>query len=185
MYKKRARNIALNLWHSFLHLAHWQPTGDNLDAIKHIIFVCKGNICRSAFAEHYSKIFAHDLDLTVNSCGLDVSRKVCSPLEAVKAAEEFHVDLRENYAKGISACDVSDADLLVAMDFGLYRRLIKRFPEKKNNIVLLRSFAPWPEFLLCDIADPYGGDVQEFKYCFRTMKRALDVLHDRLRRARS
>lgn len=147
--------------------------------LRKIIFICKGNICRSAFAEFYLKTLKIDNELIIESCGLDVDQTNFSPPDAVQIAAELGINLNTNRSKNVSSLNIEKADLIVAMEFDHYKKLILSFPHIKDNIVLLRDFLPWPEFLQCNIADPYNEDLKEFRRCFKTMKRALDrlVLH--------
>jgi len=142
----------------------------------HIVFVCKGNVCRSSFAEYYFKSLSLQPYVKIESCGLDVDQSVPSPADASSAAEKFKVDLTGNRSKGLGAIDIERADLIVAMEYDHLKRLVQKFPHKKKQIVLLQDFAPWPEFLACNINDPYGCGLDEFKVCFTTMKHALDRL---------
>ena len=144
--------------------------------VRHIVFVCKGNVCRSSFAEYYFKTLSLQPYLKIESCGLDVDQSVCSPADACSAAAKFKVDLTENRSKGLGAIDLERADLIVAMEYNHFKRLVQKYPHKKNQIHLLRDFAPWPKSLPCNIHDPYGCSLDEFRACFTTMKQALDSL---------
>jgi len=148
--------------------------------VNHIIFVCKGNICRSSFAEFYLKSKKLGRDWIIESCGLDVDQGVNSPSNALSVAEEFGVDLSSNKSKSLSVTNIDNSDLIVAMEYVHFNTLLAKFPRKKNQIVLLRDFAPWPESLACNIDDPYGCGLDEFRACFTTMKCALDRLAGQL-----
>jgi len=115
-------------------------------------------------------------DLKVSSCGLDVDQGVYSPPEAVKVAKEFNVDLCDNRSKSIHACDIAGTDLLVPMDYDQYQRLLKSYPAMHEKILLLRPFAPKPLAFFCNIDDPFGGDIGDFRRCYALMKRSLDGL---------
>lgn len=151
---------------------------------RHIVFVCKGNVCRSSFAEYYLKSLQLDDNLTIESCGLDVDQGVASPPDASSVAEEFGVDLTANKSKDLPACGPEKADLIIAMEFDQFKRLVQKFPHKKNQIALLRSFAPWPECLISNIHDPYGCGREEFRICFKAMQRAIDGLAGQLKQDR-
>lgn len=150
--------------------------------VNHIVFVCKGNICRSSFAEFYLKSIQLDGKWNIESCGLDVDLGIDSPSDAVSVAKEFGVDLSANISKGLSASNIENADLVVAMEYDHFNSLLAKFPHKKEHITLLRDFAPWPESLACNISDPYGCGLDEFRACFGTMKRALDKLAGQMAR---
>jgi protein-tyrosine phosphatase len=144
--------------------------------VRHIVFVCKGNLCRSSFAEYYLKLLLSDQTIKIESCGLDVDQGGFSPQDAVMVGKEFGVDLSMNYSKGLAACDLPNADLIVTMEYKQYRRLKNIFPENTKKIRLLGEFLPWPECLRCNIFDPYGLGPIEFRKCFRDIQRALNIL---------
>ncbi len=141
---------------------------------RHIVFVCKGNICRSAFAEYYLRGLVRSESLRIESCGIDVDQGGISPEEAVLAGREFGVDLAAHCSKRPEACDLESAELIVPMEYGQYRRLIDLYPGYKNKIHLLRDFAPWPDRLFCNIYDPFGLGEVEFRRCFGRMRVPLE-----------
>lgn len=147
--------------------------------VQHIVFVCKGNICRSAFAEHYFKMLP-EISVMVESCGLDPTQGTMPPDEAVQAASRLGVDLSSHRSKGLDACEIISADLILPMEFNQYRQLISLFPEKEDQIHLLRKFSIGISGLFCNIDDPYGRSLKEFESCFYLMKKALNQLGTQL-----
>lgn len=115
-------------------------------------------------------------DIKIESCGLDVEQGIFSPSEAIKVGREFGVDLTGHRSKGLAACDMEEADEIIAMEYGQVERLKEMLPAKKEKIRLLRDFAPWPDRLMCNIFDPCGLGESEFRRCFQRMGRALDGL---------
>jgi protein-tyrosine phosphatase len=153
-----------------------QELGD----LRHLIFVCKGNICRSAFAEYYLKGLVPQGRVKIESCGLDVDQGVFSPPEAIKVGREFGLDLSRHRSKGLTVCDLLGADLILPMEYRQYLRLVAMFPEYGAKIKMLRDFSPWPSRLLCNINDPFGWGEDEFRSCFGLMQICLEGLHGRL-----
>lgn len=141
-----------------------------------IVFVCTGNICRSAFAEKLLKEGADDRFQSIESCGLDVEVSSPPPCEAVRAADKIGLDLRNHLSKGIECCDLEGADLILAMEYRQYCKLIKSFPHKLQQIKLLREFAPFPENLLCNIDDPFGNNERAFEKCFAQIQRSVSAI---------
>lgn len=172
--KRAIRRPLQNAWESAMYLLSVKKFDDG--RIRHVVFVCKGNICRSAFAEYYLRRQVPDGDLWIESCGLDVDQGIFSPPEAVCVAKEFQIDLELHRSKGFASCDIHNADLILPMEYGQYLRLTAMFPGKRGNIRLLRDFAPWPERLICNIRDPYGSGENEFRRCFGRLQRVLDGL---------
>ena len=68
--------------------------------MKKIMFVCTGNICRSAMAHHYMQKRLYDLkrenDIVVSSCGTSAVNGDVSTKNAILAMNEYGVDL-SNY----------------------------------------------------------------------------------------
>ncbi|MEA5115729.1 MAG: hypothetical protein VB050_17060 [Geobacteraceae bacterium] len=172
--KRAIRCFFRNAWESLLYKIARRHL--DLRVIKHVVFVCKGNICRSAFAEKYLERKMTEEAVRIESCGLDVDQGGYSPPEAVRVAGDFGVDLASHHAKGLSSCNLQEADLIVAMEYGQYLRLRGLYPEKEACICLLREFAPWPTRIFCNIDDPFGLGDKVFRGCFRQMLKALEVL---------
>jgi protein-tyrosine phosphatase len=141
--------------------------------ISKIIFVCKGNVCRSAFAEHRLKYLLDHDKVHIDSCGLDVNQGSFPPHDSVAVAAEFSCMLAVRRAKRLDECDMEGADLILAMEYWQYKRLVQLYPGKKENILLLRSVASFPYCLFCNIADPYGWGEKEFRKAYRLVDRAL------------
>lgn len=141
--------------------------------IEHVVFVCTGNICRSAFAEYLLRKMTNYSQIKIESCGLDVTQAVSSPIEAVIAGRSYGIDLSEHRSKGIMDCDLLNADLIIPMDYGHYRRLVAKYPQYKMKICLLRDFDNYPYSLVCNIHDPFGLAQDEFKCCFENIQRCL------------
>ena len=176
--KRLLRRAWQNSWESVRYhlLAKNIPAG----CINHVIFVCKGNICRSAFAEYYLRRQLPNGVLTVESCGIDVDQGIFSPPEAVKIAKDYQLDLESHRSKGLASLDVTNADLIIPMEYRQYLQLKALYPAQTGKIHLLSRFAPWPERLFCNINDPYGAGVKEFRRCFRRIIRALEGLKSHL-----
>lgn len=172
--KRVAKRTIINMWESVIYrmVRSVPPTG----GICHIVFVCKGNICRSAFGEHFLRKVVTEPSVRIESCGLDVDQGHISPVAAVRVAGDFGVDLSRHLSKGLAACDLENADLILPMEYWQYRRLRDIFPELRSKTFLLRDFAPWPMRLLCNIYDPYGLEDKEFQDCFSQMRCAIDGL---------
>jgi len=172
--KRTIRSFLKNAWESLLYSIVRRRL--NLRVIKHIVFVCKGNICRSAFAEKYLKRKMTGEAVRIESCGLDVDQGGYSPPEAVRVAGDFGVDLASHHAKGLSSCNLQGADLIIAMEYCQYLRLRDLYPGKEACICLLRQFAPWPARIFCNIDDPFGLGDKAFRKCYRQMLESLEAL---------
>jgi protein-tyrosine phosphatase len=85
-----------------------------------VLFFCKGNICRSPFAEHVARKLFHELagdakqSIAFQSAGLHVTTPKVQPETAIVVAHRFGVSLEEHRSQPISQ------ELVAASD--IYRR---------------------------------------------------------------
>jgi len=172
--KRSVRRSGLNIWDSLQYARY--PKNKIQGDIRHIVFICKGNICRSPFSEYYLKSKTNHFNLKIDSCGLDVDQGVKSPEEAVQVGKEFGIDLSAHQSRGIKSSDLQNADLIFVMEFKHYLRVARSFPEIRKKIHMLRRFASWPENVLCNINDPYGTGAAEFRSCFKRIQESVNGL---------
>ena len=172
--KKKLQLVTRNIFESILY--HAVKDRNVVTAPRRIVFVCTGNICRSAFAEKMMKAGTMDTDVIVESCGLSVEVSSPSPEEAIRAAEKIGLDLKGHVSKGMEYCNLENADLILAMEYRQYRKLVDYLPHKKPQIKLLREFVPFPENLLCNINDPFGRSQRNFEKCFAQIHLALPAI---------
>jgi len=145
-----------------------------------VVFVCMGNVCRSVFAEYLMRSITKGELLSIGSCGLKVEVRNPSPLEAILTSKTFGLNLEGHLSKGLQCCDLENADLILAMELWQFRELIELFPHKKENIRLLREFAPFPENILCNINDPFGQPAATFEKCFRQIERSISNINTKV-----
>src|SRR5262249_44084141 len=86
---------------------------------RHVLFVCKGNTCRSPFAAAYARTALPAV--TATSTGYFPRAGRPCPAEAVTAAREIGVDLNGHRSRVLSAEDVQAADVILVFDEENYR----------------------------------------------------------------
>ena len=143
--------------------------------IKHILIICKGNICRSPLAEAYLKhILARRMQrITIDSAGLEASlgRPAHNFAKAVAEVQGLMLDLHET--RPLLKDHIEKADLIVVMEYAHRYRLLKLFPHAKDKAFLLRQFVSSHDL---DIADPYTGTMRDFEECFDIIRQSCDSL---------
>ncbi len=145
------------------HKAIWQPQiGDN------IAFVCKGNICRSSFAEFYAKSKFKNFNFF--SMGTIEQGMRLAPTNSIEAAKLFNIDLELHLSKGITSIDTMSIDKFIVMDKENYYQLIKidRIPTEK--VIFLSNFS--------EINDPYGSQIEEFIATYNSIVNCINILFE-------
>lgn len=136
--------------------------------IANILFVCTGNICRSAFAHGLFTNFADEKglrDVTSDSAGLLALPNNSATGLAQRVAEEYGVDLSKHRAKPVSKNLVDWSDLILVMEKSHQDTLLAALPEARGKILLLRHFARYGSRRR-GIADPYGLSYDAYRFCF-------------------
>lgn len=155
-----------------------------------ILFVCKGNICRSPFAEHLASRLQREgmtAGIRFSSAGLHVPKPIPSPENAIRVAKQFGVDLESHRSQSISLELVKSYDMIVAMEAWQYAELQFSFEQYQEKLFLLplldvngrgkeRGYAAF------NIQDPYGGPPSAFEECFERVSRCIESVFQSIRR---
>ncbi|MCC5858730.1 MAG: hypothetical protein JJT90_11285 [Ectothiorhodospiraceae bacterium] len=141
--------------------------------VQRLVFVCKGNICRSPYAEFRARA----LGLNAVSFGLDArDGRPPHPL-ALETALGRDVDLSAARARVQNGLAIDSGDLLLAMEPWQLRgvaRLCRRSGAQCSLLGLWGGLAmPW-------LPDPYSDSAPTFQHCYAVIDRALDDLAARL-----
>ncbi len=141
---------------------------------RNILFVCKGNICRSPFAELYLKRLLPDVN--ISSAGLlpSVARK--PPTTAVASAATKNVDLSMYRSRMLSEEDIKLSDVVVVFEaehLRAVRRLARRYLKRAPQICFLGAL-DYENSL--EISDPFGRDIAEFDDAYDRIARILDYV---------
>ena len=146
-----------------------------------VLFVCKGNICRSPFAEYLASKLAREGALSrikFGSAGLHVRQPLPSPEHAIAVAKRFGVDLDCHRSQPISSALVEAYDMVVAMEAWQYAELQSSFAPHQGKMFLLPLLDPngpgqQRGYAAFNIPDPYGGPASAFEKCFDRISRCI------------
>jgi protein-tyrosine phosphatase len=138
------------------------------------MFICAGNICRSAFAEGYmKKIPLKNASLQIASAGSNTSNGRRPPEDAVRAAKEFNVDLSAHRATKLTTELIRQADVLLVMEQMHREAILSLAPESTRKIFFLTHFSENPSK---EILDPYDCGLDVYRDCFRLINACVDSL---------
>ncbi|MCP9456352.1 MAG: low molecular weight phosphotyrosine protein phosphatase [Nitrospira sp.] len=151
-----------------------------------VLFVCKGNICRSPFAEQVARKLVHEQmgnrgePIAFRSAGLHVTTSKTPPDMALSVARRFGVSLDNHRSQPISHELVATSDIIIAMEGWHYDELRLRFTGCKEKVFLLALFAKEASarfgYEAFNIPDPYGGSQQIFEQCFEKIEQSVKTL---------
>lgn len=148
--------------------------------IRNILFVCAGNICRSPMAEWQLKALLWENAITgiqVGSAGLIALPGNSASFNAVRAARENSISLEEHKARPITTELIDNADLVLVMESHQGHELITDHPQASEKILLLRHFARYGSRER-GISDPYGRNLEAYRFCFEDIKECVESLYE-------
>jgi protein-tyrosine phosphatase len=149
-----------------------------------LLFVCKGNICRSPFAAEYAARRLRErgvTDVLCRSAGYAPSQAPASPPHAIAAARAYGVDLSAHRPFDVAAAD--GAAIVVVMEAAHLDILAARgIP--RERLLLLPRFAParvgGTGYRRDNIEDPFGRPLSAFERCYAHTASAVDALVEAL-----
>lgn len=137
------------------------------------VFVCFGNLMRSAMAEFLMKQELAQAGVgdkvEVVSAGLHaLSGREAHPW-AQQASADLGIFLDGHRAKLLTQGMIERADCVLAMDFQNKAELLARYPQSRDKIYMLSAYAEGA-WQYREIPDPYFGDLQDTRHCARQLQ---------------
>ena len=136
-----------------------------------ILFVCLGNIIRSAFAAELLRLRSRGQpDLRIRSAGLHATPDLPADLTAVHCARQFGVDLSAHRTRRLDRSDIEEADVLLAMEIDQVVEISRLFPEYRHKVYLFGCLTDEDPL---DVADPVYEQKHVFAACFERIDRGV------------
>jgi len=164
------RGFVFTFWYRFLYLLGNYHAYRQVEwrSIERLVFICKGNICRSAYAE----AVARSLGINAISCGLDTIEDAPANEAAISAGKQLGVNLESHSTSPIMYQVLKKTDLLIAMEPWQVEFLEKNL-SRKHSCTLLGL---WSQPVLPHIQDPYGSSPEYFEKCFIYIQNSVNEL---------
>jgi len=148
--------------------------------LKRILIVCTGNICRSPMATGLlrQRLAKDGLDsdvmvYSVGTWGLDGEP---ASEHAVQVMAERGVDISDHRARTLQRYDVESADLILTMEERHRRSIFHAQPGMLRKVFLFSEMAGEH----CDVEDPYGLSVEEYRRCADELERLFSQGYDQM-----
>lgn len=150
--------------------------------MKKIVFVCTGNVCRSATAEY---LLRKELDkkgitgIEVISRGIAANPAYRVPTVIKELLQEDEIDIEQHQSTLLEEDDVNSADLILVMDRIHLDDINDRYPEVKDKVFLFKEYAAAEGDK--EIYDPIGLGAEVYKGCYQEIKNTVEKLVEKLR----
>jgi protein-tyrosine phosphatase len=132
-----------------------------------LLMICMGNVCRSPIAQTVTLQLIKQVglarDIQIDSAGTHASGGKEPPdPRAIMVLSGRGYTIGKNRSRQVIERDFSHYDLILAMDRANLNDLQRICPaDQSHKLRLFLEFAP--EVDVCDVPDPYYGDVKGFE----------------------
>lgn len=150
-----------------------------------IMFICTGNICRSAMAEGMMKklINEHNIDAQIYSCGVYAETGDYSTYNAIEAMKEYEVNIENHRATNIRESKIEEMDLILCATLSHRQSVLHLYPELKGKVYTMKEYAKLDKNGQdMDIKDPWGYDLNVYYNCALEIKKCLERTIEELKK---
>ncbi len=148
-----------------------------------IMFICTGNICRSAMAEGLLRKRAEDENIVLEVCsaGTYAYTGDYASDSAIKVMKDYGVDLSEHRATNISDAKLDDVDVILCATQKHKQTLMFLYPDLKQKMYTMKEYAGTAKDMTdFDIEDPWGKDYKTYKKCAIQIAECVEGIIDRI-----
>lgn len=142
-----------------------------------IMFICTGNICRSAMAHVMLEKRAKEenKNIEVYSCGVFAQNGDRSTNEAIEVMKEYGINLENHRATNIRNSDIEQMDIILCATTAHKNNVINMYPNLEENIFTMKEYVEYPKNDL-DIKDPWGFDINTYRRCAKEIEDCIEKM---------
>ncbi|MBA3833987.1 MAG: serine hydroxymethyltransferase [Chthoniobacterales bacterium] len=145
-----------------------------LEIVKHVLFVCTGNICRSPMALGlFRRLLGNRKEITADAAGVHAVRGQPPSMHAIEVCRKRGVPISDFRSQPLTATMVERATHIFAMTGSHLESIHLLFPEAAEKTFLLREFEEPGATLWRDLPDPIGMGYHIYHDCADAIEKAL------------
>ena len=145
--------------------------------MKHVLFICTGNVCRSPMAEGLSRLaWGQSPEVTFSSAGIGAVLGQAPSPYAVEVMRDLGCDISRQRSQPTTAELVRKADYIFVMTYGHLDSLLLLYPAAADKTFLLREFQPGLSPDEREVDDPIGQAVGVYRACRDQIQQSIPFL---------
>ena len=138
-----------------------------------IMFICTGNICRSAMAHAMFEkmVKEQNKNVQVYSCGIYAQNGDIPTYEAIETMNEYGINLRNHRATNIRRSRIKEMDIILCATESHKQSVLHMYPKLKEKVFTMKEYAKLDNNGQdMDIKDPWGYDMNVYQNCAREIE---------------
>ncbi len=147
-----------------------------------IMFICTGNICRSAMAHVMleEKAKKQNKNIDVYSCGVFARNGEKSTYEAIQVLKTiYNVDLTKHRATYIEDSPIEQMDVILCATTSHKKNVLNSYPNLAGKVFTMKEYAGYPKNDL-DINDPWGCSYEIYEECAKEIDECIDKIMEKI-----
>ena len=150
-----------------------------------IMFICTGNICRSAMAEYILKDRVQKEEklkdiVEVFSCGVYAEEGDKPTYSAIEVMKENGIDMTNHKATNIRNSPIEEMDLILCATRTHKNEVLYLYPNLSNKVYTMKEYVDYDKYDI-DIKDPWGYDIEIYRFCEAELEKCIDLLIQKIK----
>ena len=149
-----------------------------------IMFICTGNICRSAMAEGMLRKMLQEkkIEAEIYSCGIYAETGDEPTYNAIDAMKDYDVNITSHKATNIRDSKIKEMDIILCATNSHKQNVLYLYPELKGKVYTMKEYAGIDkDGQDLDIKDPWGYDLNVYKHCAKEIQECLEKIVEKLK----
>lgn len=148
-----------------------------------IMFICTGNICRSAMAHAFLKNKVKDKDIEVYSCGTHAYDGDTVPYYTIEAMKDYDIDITNHRATNIKNSKIEKIDIILCATIEHKMITLEMYPNLKDKVYTMKEYVGLDEEGKDpNVNDPWGYDLFTYRKCATEINEITDRIVEKIRK---